>query len=494
MRLAFVPPASLIEQHAAGDAAVEHERQGEVAAGAAALAHQLDDDRADDRGDDGAGQRERVLRHQPGPAADEPAERDTGEGDVADAVAQERHPALDEERADDRCRRADQHGGDERALHEGRAEQLDHLVPRGHGFTSTDSDGPVRGGSGSGCACVWSCHSPACSPRAGGGGPSCATRPCRSTTARSMRGANGPSSCRITTTVVPASCRRLTVSTNVACVGMSMPGGGLVEHQQLGLPDQGAGDEHPLLLPAGHLVHALGRAVGQADVGQRREDTALVPAGRSQGATVQQAGGHHLGGRRRDAGGGGQPLGHVPDPVPRGGRAERRAEQPDVARGTRHHAEQRTYEGRLAGAVGAEQGEHLARGTARSMPSRIGWPPSVTPRPVASITGVLTSRTMPCAARRGSLRRSRSSRRRVDQTLDRVEHALSTPRSAASVCATLGLTRLSKKIVLTSASRTIAETRRRAVRVTARPPGRCPRCPPAPGRSGPRDSRTRRAR
>ena len=35
----------LDEQDAAGDAAVEHEREGEVAAGPAALAHQLDDDR-----------------------------------------------------------------------------------------------------------------------------------------------------------------------------------------------------------------------------------------------------------------------------------------------------------------------------------------------------------------------------------------------------------------------------------------------------------------
>ena len=152
------------------------------------------------------------------------------------------------------------------------------------------------------------------------------------------------------------------MSTNVACVGMSMPEVGSSRTSRSGSPDQGAGDEHPLLLSAGHLLHALERAVGQAHVGQRRERAPPVPAGRSQRPAVQQPGRHDLVGGRRDAGGGGQPLRHVPDPVPGGGRAERRAEQPHVTGGAGDHAEQRAHEGGLAGAVGAEQGEHLAGG------------------------------------------------------------------------------------------------------------------------------------
>ena len=44
--------------------------------------------------------------------------------------------------------------------------------------------------------------------------------------------------------------------------------GGLVAEDHLGLVHQGAGDGHPLLLPAGELVGAMALPVGEADVSQ----------------------------------------------------------------------------------------------------------------------------------------------------------------------------------------------------------------------------------
>ena len=79
------------DEHAAGEAAVEEQGQRDVAVGVAALADHLDQHGAEDRDDDG----------RPGRGgAGEQAERDTGDGDVADAVAEQGEPALDEEGAD----------------------------------------------------------------------------------------------------------------------------------------------------------------------------------------------------------------------------------------------------------------------------------------------------------------------------------------------------------------------------------------------------------
>src|SRR5947209_2014636 len=84
--------------------------------------------RPEARGDHRTRYGERVLRHEAGPTADEPAERDTGQGDVADAVAHQGHASLHEEGADDGSRRAHQHGRDHGTLHERGGHQLDHLV------------------------------------------------------------------------------------------------------------------------------------------------------------------------------------------------------------------------------------------------------------------------------------------------------------------------------------------------------------------------------
>ena len=196
---------------------------------------------------------------------------------------------------------------------------------------------------------MWSCHSPACSPRARGGGPSCATRPCRSTTARSISGANGPSSCRITTTVVPGVVqaadrldeRRLRRDVDA--------GRRLVEDEQVGSAHEGPGDQHALLLAAGHLLH---RAGARGRPGRRRRARRGPAAGaravRRERAAVQQPGRDHLERGRGHARGGGQALRHVADAVPGRRRAERRAEQPDGPGGRRDDAEQAAHERRLA--------------------------------------------------------------------------------------------------------------------------------------------------
>ena len=68
-----------------------------------------------DDGDDERGQ------HRGG--AGEQADRDAGEGDVPDAVADQRQPALDEVDADHRGGEADEQGGEQRPLHEVVGEQ-----------------------------------------------------------------------------------------------------------------------------------------------------------------------------------------------------------------------------------------------------------------------------------------------------------------------------------------------------------------------------------
>ena len=105
-----MPPAdSADEQHAAGDAAVEHQRQRDVAAGAPLLADQLDDDRAERRDDDRG-------EHRGG--AEQEAQRDAGQRDVADAVAHERQPPLHEEDADGGRGEPDEQRRQQRPLHE----------------------------------------------------------------------------------------------------------------------------------------------------------------------------------------------------------------------------------------------------------------------------------------------------------------------------------------------------------------------------------------
>src|SRR6478609_6021826 len=97
---------------------------------------------------------------------------------MADAVAHEGLPALDEVDADGGGRDADQDGGEQCPLHEG-------VVQEVHQLSS-----PVRIVSAPAGAwgCTWSWPGRACWPTAGVGGPSCRTQPSRRTTARSISG------------------------------------------------------------------------------------------------------------------------------------------------------------------------------------------------------------------------------------------------------------------------------------------------------------------
>ena len=108
------------EQHAAGDAAVEQQRERHVAAGAAALADHLDDDRADDRHD---------HRGEGRGGAGEQAEGDAGDRDVPDAVAHQRQPALHEVGADRGRRQAGEQGAEQRPHHEVVGQQAHRLAP-----------------------------------------------------------------------------------------------------------------------------------------------------------------------------------------------------------------------------------------------------------------------------------------------------------------------------------------------------------------------------
>ena len=104
-----------------GDAGVEDERQRLVARGAAPRAQPLDRERPDDRGDE---------RGQHGRDPEQVAERDSGEGDVPEAVADQRRLALDEEEADGRGEQADDGARREREPHE---LEVKHRDVRGRG-------------------------------------------------------------------------------------------------------------------------------------------------------------------------------------------------------------------------------------------------------------------------------------------------------------------------------------------------------------------------
>ena len=54
------------------------------------------------------------------------ADGDAGQGHVAHAVADERHPALHEEDPDERCGEAGEQGGEQRLAHEVEREQVVH--------------------------------------------------------------------------------------------------------------------------------------------------------------------------------------------------------------------------------------------------------------------------------------------------------------------------------------------------------------------------------
>ena len=140
------------------------------------------------------------------------------------------------------------------------------------------------------------------------------------------------------------------------------PGGRLVEDEEVRQAGEGAGDQHPLLLPAGQRRDAVAGLLAQADRVDRVLDRGpvLAPGRQERPAPRQPARGDDLAHGGRDAGAGADPLRHEADAAPVPEAVERGAEQPHLAAAGGHQPEHGADQGRLAGAVGAEDGEHLA--------------------------------------------------------------------------------------------------------------------------------------
>ena len=166
------------------------------------------------------------------------------------------------------------------------------------------------------------------------------------------------------------------------------PGGRLVEHEQVGLAGERAGDQHPLLLAAGQRGDAVPGLVGEADRlergldglpvgpaasgtnGRRRESRPEATTSRTEAGTPEAAV---------------DPLRDEADAVPaRANAVERGAEQPDLAAAGRDQAHHRADQRGLAGAVGAEDGDHLAR--------RHGEVDAAQDRPAAELDGAVGDR------------------------------------------------------------------------------------------------------
>jgi hypothetical protein len=138
----------------------------------------------------------------------------------------------------------------------------------------------------------------------------------------------------------------------------------LVEQQQGRFGGERPGQRHPLGLPAGELARLAVGQVGQSDPGQPRDrgGVGLRPAGTS----AARSEGDIL--RRREVREQQVVLEHHPDRTPFG-RYERagprivetHAVEDDVSVGEGLKAGQGPQRGGLAGAVGSEQGHHLAR-------------------------------------------------------------------------------------------------------------------------------------
>ena len=138
------------------------------------------------------------------------------------------------------------------------------------------------------------------------------------------------------------------------------PGGRLVEHQRLRPDQQGAGDRQHLPLaagePAGHQ-RSLPRKIGEHGVHGLDPRRALRFRGRIRGDAQIIGDGHrgeHVFGLRRESETGGD--------APMRGRARHvGALKAHCARDDRHKPGERLDQRRLAGAVGAEQRDDLAR-------------------------------------------------------------------------------------------------------------------------------------
>ncbi len=144
--------------------------------------------------------------------------------------------------------------------------------------------------------------------------------------------------------------------------------GRLVEDQQVGVVHQGLGEPQALAHSLAEPTYRFSVAVAEPDQFEEFVDagTDLRFAHPAESAVEPK---RRAGGMVRiDA----ERFGEVADPLPCGGRSGGATEQRRVPGGGPDHAEQRLDERRFAGAVGAEQPEHLAGvGTQRNPGERL---------------------------------------------------------------------------------------------------------------------------
>ena len=138
-----------------------------------------------------------------------------------------------------------------------------------------------------------------------------------------QRLAAGPSSWATSSTVPPFADELAQRLGERLLAGRVHPGGRLVEHQQLGLAGQGAGDQGALLLAAGEGGDRVAGPVGEPDaraaprvdrgpVGRRRAGAARPGGPAARRPTTSRDGGRH-------AAAGAEALRDVADPVPTAG-------------------------------------------------------------------------------------------------------------------------------------------------------------------------------
>src|SRR6478735_5767906 len=205
------------DDDAARDAAVEDDRQGDVAVRAPSGAEQLDDDSGDDGRDEG-GEHRRGARDE--------ADGDTGQGHVPHPVTDEGEPSLDEEDPDHRGDGADEQCGYQGPLHEVDGEQVDHGRPPSGWVTSRGPgprDGRCPSSSRSWWWLSWSWWTRSRAWAYSCGVPSKRMRPPSMTTMRVSRRSRAPSSCVTITIVTSRSTSRARTSARTCWLAASTP-------------------------------------------------------------------------------------------------------------------------------------------------------------------------------------------------------------------------------------------------------------------------------
>ena len=311
------------DQHdARRDARIEEQRERLVAGGLAARAQPLDRDRAEHRGHErGADRRD----------AEQIAERDSREGDVADAVADEAHPALHEEEPDRRREHAD-----DRAGREGQPHEVG--VKDGHGRGRATRRARQREGRRRRC------------------------RP-RTSTSRSTNCSTAPNSCETKRIdVSSSSCSSASSAASDSCASTSTPAVGSSSTSRSGSPASAFAMNARCCWPPESVRHGLRRPLGEPHAIDRgRDERAVVGAQAPEGTAPRDASrGHDLlhGHRRLDSEL--RTLGEIADAVALAEAAGGLAEERCRSRLRLLEPEQDAQQRRLAAAVRAGHRDELA--------------------------------------------------------------------------------------------------------------------------------------